>query len=300
MKNLKRIVKKEEKKMKKWHFKGTICFFSLLLTSCGYSLRELYKSDEYNTPIFENNFYRLKAKEFEGAREVENRNLEYEHDYVFTSLSDAHYSGPEMTVEKKEDHSLCMSMYDKTFKYGMISKLFDGWWECGGRHERARVQIDENGFTTAFNKQCRQRPSYFMMSLQNAVGKVNAPDSRFDADKCYCDVTLHVTFYMLDNHTYTSKTYSYDINNKKNNSNDYSYFGFKLDDSIDITSCKGIGVSYTLNKIEYRNGAIIEDRTHKYNGEIIQEILDDGTTIEYSYNHALWIYEIFMADSTWH
>ena len=270
----------------KRHYKGMICFLSLLLTSCGYSLRELYKNDEYNTPIFENNYYRLKAKEFSNATEEENRYLEYEHDYVFTSLNDAHYSGPEMDIVKKEDHSLCMSNYDKSFKYGMISKLFDGWWECGGLYERARIQIDEDGFSTAFTKQCRQRPSYFMLSFQNAVGRRNDPENRYDVDKCYCDITMHVTFYMLDEHKYTSKTYSYDIENKKNNSNDYSYFGFKLDDNIDITSCKGIGISYTLNKIEYRDGGIIEDRTQTYNSSQI--------------GHALWIYEVLMADSTWH
>ena len=275
-------------------FKSLIVLASIALTSCGYSLKEVYAHDSYNSPLFENNYYRKFSDALKDAQPVENRTLTRENDFVFEGLNDSNYLLLESNEENRLsashyfDRSLGMAKIDDSFKYGIMSKLFDGWWECGGHYELARIQIDTEGFSHSFTKQCRQEPGYFMMSFQNSVGYRYDAQNRYvsnskaKGESLVCDITLNINFYMLNSNIYTKKTYSYNIAGKEANCNDYCFFGFKIKDNIDISTCKGISFDYKINSIIY-NG---EDKTEEFNGDEI--------------GHALWIYEVYMPNSTWH
>ena len=290
----------------KSHFKFSLLLTTVLLTGCGYRLKELYSASDYNSIYYGYNYYRHKVDDFKGANTTK-ISLTNEGNYVFTSLKDSNYT---RFVENKEsisghilDNSISMIKIDDSFKYGMTSKLFDGWWECGGRFEEARIQMDEDGFDVLFDKQCRQNPQYVVLSFQNALGDIRGErftnynsKERFPTVNAVCDITLSINFYLLENNQYKCISCSYDINDRKANSSDYVFFGFELDDSIDITNCKGVSFDYTLNSIRVDGIDVTSEYNHKEKD--LESLPDDyGTQV---YGHSLWLYELYLADSTWH
>lgn len=280
---------------------------SLLVTSCGYRLKELYNSNDYNSIYYSENYVRTKVDDFKGASRKEIK-LDQEDNYVFTSLSNPHYtrylSDPDQSVYKHLfDKTISMIQIDDSFEYGMNSKLFDGWWECGSHNEKARIQIDEDGFDMKFEKQCRQRPDYLILSFQSAIGDIRdksfkqyKANERYPKENLSCEVTLNIDFYLLENNKYSCISCSYDIEERKCNQLDFVFFGFELGDKINLSLCKGVSISYKIKSI--KNGE--EDVTEKYNHKMEDLEGLDKNTSEKVYGHALWLYEFYLANSTWH
>ena len=281
------------------------------LTACGYSLREIYDGNAYNSGVFAENYYRDWDEAIkEGSNKVtvkEDIRLEKEKHHVFTSYKDSNFQYCEKNYDSYvyDDQILLeegdtpaygdqkkLSSIDDSFKYGYVSKLFDGNMFCNGRYQLARVQIDEGGFGKLLNKELSQFDFFamnFKASLDYTYRSFFKTESKID---------LHIGFYLKSgDDSYTLKTVSYVIDNVPTNSTDghdenhYTFFGFKLDkEYIDIERCCGISVTYDLL-----------DVTGRYRDEGSSTVVMDFNELKSAgVDHALMIYEILLPNSTWH
>ena len=147
----------------------------MLLTGCGYGLKEIYEGDVYISTDYNRNFYREWNDEINYKKEnnqVENDEQEiYQLDKVtnkvFTNYNDPNFQELQPDYEsysytsdiyepqekKSYGQSFKLSKTEQSFRYGYISKLFNGQMFCNGSYEIARVQIDEDGFGMKFNKE---------------------------------------------------------------------------------------------------------------------------------------------------
>ena len=281
-----------------------------VLTSCGYALREVYDGDAYNHPLFEANFYYGKADAFDPespnykVKSISNHDLDKNEDMVFCcsdTLNDDNFKALERgTFNNVFDFSDAnyLSNIENSFKYGYASKLFDNWPECGGRYEKARIQIDNNqrkgGFNAKFNKECDNAP-YTAFIFQNGVGKRDASgDERFkDILRCNCTIDLTIGFFIRTDEgkgeeTYRLDNYKYQISGFYNNCSHYCFFGFSLE-NIEIARCQGISISYDVVSIieEKKVGQTTEyiDHTAEYNSDQI--------------GHCIYAYEMWFPHSSW-
>lgn len=307
----------------------TISIFSCLaLSSCGLELREVYQGNAYNSPIFEENFYRVWDERIDSSKpnnKIKSETvieLDETQDYVFTSFykgyervqRDDPYADIDTGVTKLEPSinllrndrninnyryvpsyfgfdvnyleelnakalygdSFKLSSYDSSFKNGYLSKLYDGKMFCLGRHQLARVQIDEGGFGTLFNKQSDDLSnSYFAVNFKasNDFTQKDNPTERH-----FSDIKIKVSFYCRDDDKYNKVTYTYPLYNVPSNFSDiklydtYTFFGFKIDTSV-VKNLQGYSIEYELLK-------------------------DDLTTLK-GLDHSLMLYEVLLPYSTW-
>lgn len=295
--------------MKKSLYKLFLLLPVFSLTACGYSLRELYSGNIYNDPVFENNYYRdwdNSIKEGSGklvaSREY---SLSKEVDSVFDSYTSENFS----LVEKEKNKygyydtlqategknpafgdSFKMSSIDSSFKYGYISKLFDGQMFCNGDHQLARVQIDENGFGKLFQKELGQF-DYFAMNFKASFDfTVKSFNSKSNSK-----IKLHVGFYTRNSENkYELTDVTYTLNNVPTNTGDskdrncYIFFGFSLK-NIDISRCCGLSVTYDLL-----------DATAVYPSNEGDVTLNFEQIKSEQIDHSLMLYEVLLPRSTWH
>lgn len=287
------------------------------LTSCGYGLEELYDGDAYNSPIFEKNYYRVWDDELvnnitnPNAEEIE---LDYEENKVFLSYyGDEHFhilepkraesntpdeNNPGLLTYDGIDASVadyyygpnkCLSKIDDSFKYGYISKLFDGQMFCGGKFQLSRVQIDEAGFGKLFEKECVSA-KYFAMNFKASSDYTQKNDNPA-TNNHRSEINLKIGFYLANNNGFEKKVYTYKLQDIEGNLTtksvptntgddrepaycSYIFFGFELGSTIDISRCRGISVSY--------------------------ELLKDPDKENKGLDYALMLYEILLPDSIWH
>ena len=119
--------------MNKKIFRILLFFPALVLTSCGYGLKQIYDGNLYNSPIWENNYYRVYDN---GMKEYPNEYKDItDNDLPFTSFYDDNFKLEEPNVSisdiySEESNSYGMSNamrnVDESFKEGYPSKLFDG------------------------------------------------------------------------------------------------------------------------------------------------------------------------------
>lgn len=300
------------RKSYKWLF--TIPLFAL--TSCGYGLEELYDGDAYNSPIFEKNYYREWDDELVNKitnKDAQDIELDYEKNNVFLSYyGDEHfhklepsraesndpvdghpeyltYDGIDKSVPYYYGPKKCLSNIDDSFRYGYMSKLFDGQMFCGGKFQLSRVQIDERGFGKLFEKECISA-KYFAMNFK-ASSDYTQKETNPATNNHRSEINLKIGFYLENDKGFEKKVYTYKFQDIPENSKtrsvptntgddrepgscSYIFFGFELGETININRCRGISVSYDL----------IKDPDKENKG------LD----------YALMLYEILLPDSTWH
>lgn len=277
---------------------------TLLLTGCGYGLKEVYPGTVYNSPDYYQNFYREWDKNVNYHKDnskVENKEetvyqLDETNDLVFTKFSDANflavqpdrdnYSYPYDIYEPLDGklsygQTFALSKNEQSFKYGYTSKLFNGQMFCNGTYEIARVQIDESGFGMEFSKEIEQY-SYFALNFKASLDyRKNGESTNIPSH--YSSVNLIVNFYCkTDNQKYHRVPVQYQIDNIATNSpetlfgENYVFFGFSLE-NINIDRCVGVSIEYQLLSDEYKNAHPDEEWTH-----------------------CLLLYELFLPNSTWH
>lgn len=280
---------------------------ALLLSGCGYGLKEIYKGDVYNSVDYYKNFYQEWDNDLNYHKEtskISNKEaapyiLDKEKDSIFTSYNDDNFkkveseadkysyasdmNDPISSDKKSYGQTFALGNNDETFKYGYISKLFNGQMFCNGSYELARVQIDENGFAVKFKKEIRDY-SYFALNFKASL------DYRRDGKSTnlpthLSSINLLINFYLKeDNNTYRRVPVSYQINNIITNGPElmgginYIFFGFSLK-NINISRLCGFSVEYDLLSDEYKD---------------LPEQADKGWT------HCLLLYEMFLPKSTWH
>lgn len=288
---------------------------ALCLTSC-IDPNEVYEQDAYNNPIFTENYYRIYPKEirpidsendsnnitidnvnhkeiklgasqfvtrYEDAVRFDNDITKLEYDFDESTGTDYDIKG--YGPEKK------LAGIDDQFKYGYISKLFDGRLFCNGNFQLSRVQMDERGFGVLFQKELINKDYFacnFKMAANDAEKKIIVPNhgsNPEDAEQYDSDITLKVTFYLRDGNTYTPQVVSMDIDDvptnrfESNSNSSYVFCAFSLKD-IDLTRCCGFSMSYEL----------------RYNAFIEKTKVEHPDT---RLDHAIMLYEVFLPNSTW-
>ena len=265
---------------------------SLVLSSCGYALKEVYDGAAYNSPVFEENYYRVWNSKIDERSDKNSitttttREIK-ETDFVFTKYTDstvARVDPDTKTLNYVDDYpshdeskigvgygpTKRLSLLDNSFRYGYVSKLFDGQLFCNGKYQIARTQIDESGFGVLFEK---ETPSldYFAINLKGAVDYTT--DIKVGAH--FSNVDLKVSFYCKNDKGYDKKTFTYNLDvgtNIAENPNSYTFFGFKVNER-EVSRVQGISVEYELKNDDY--------------------------VTAYELDHSLLIYEILLPNTTW-
>lgn len=282
---------------------------SIILTGCGYAYKDAYKADKYVSSNYLENYYDVWDEKIDKQSEnclissTTERAVTNE-DNLFLSYNSDNF----LNVERDRDSLYFDSMhedeetfgkqrrlsnYDSSFKYGIISKLFDGRTFCEGHYERARVQVMpqnkeiegynyRSGFGYLFEKEC-QTASYFAVSFRCATNPKPT-----NTTNCLSDIDFFVSFYLNDlKGGYTKNTYSINVpdattNNGGNyNNKGYTFLGFELGKNIDISLCAGFSIEYKVNDTYVMEG-------------------DTKKSVDQTCAHSLMLYEVFLPNSIWH
>ena len=290
--------------MMKNKFKLLFIAPALLLSACGYGLKEIYPGSVYTSVDYYQNFYREWDDEINYHSEkskVDNLSedayqLNKENDHVFTKFGEENFAYNQPDYEKYSytsdiyeppegklsyGQTYALSKTEPSFKYGYVSKLFNGQMFCNGNYEISRVQIGEEGFGMKFNKEL-DKHSYFALNFKASIdyrrdGKnTNVPNHN-------SQINLIINFFCkTDTQTLHRVPVSYVIDNVKTNASEtidgsnYIFFGFDLS-NIKIDRCVGVSIEYQLLSDEYIDA---------HPGE--------------GWTHCLLLYEFFLPNSTWH
>ncbi len=301
-----------------------LLFPSLVLTSCGYGLKEVYEGIPYNSTEFTENYYRVWDKSIDYRQEqnkitktLETRILEQEKDKVFVKpfagegfetdyenfkICEKNWSGYEYGLDKREPDNgkkaygpaVKLSAIDQSFNYGVASKLFDGQIFCNGDYQLSRTQVgstnlgDFGGFGVRFAKECTYS-EYFMCNFKCSY----VTNESQNLGLCSSSFTLKLSFYLKNDNGFTRVPVEYDIVNAPTNSGDgdryngYMCFGFKLHQENDdalLDLNRLAGISF-----EY------ELKQINYGGAPV-DLHPDNLTVY----HSIMLYEISLPYSTWH
>ena len=336
----------------KRHLKSKSILLLLIpaLSACGYSLREIYPGSVYNSAIFAENYYNVWDKKLDesktGHSVVDGEKRALPIDRYFTRWDDSLFKNYEEDWDsyyyamrgKGQDiydgkynfgYHNRLSNIDSSFKYGVISKLFDGQAFCHGDYTKARVQVApkhetdvpgyhidtdyRSGFAHLFSKQYSGGSTYFAFNFKASI-EMNqqmiewlgfTSSSGLDTfDNCLADITIDVNLYIKDGTHYVKNTYSLDVDNVHCNGGGisdtdvdvYSFVGFPLNvlgDEINIDNLVGVGFEYKLNSVH-------DTRRQKRSGEAFTDDEFIKKMEEFDLHYGLWLYEIFMPHSTWH
>lgn len=276
---------------------------ALLLSACGYGLKEVYPGSVYNSVDYNENFYREWNKDINYHSEdskVDNLSedvyqLNTENDHVFTKFGDANFVYNQIDHDKYSyisdiyepldgklsyGQTFALNKTEPSFKYGYVSKLFNGQMFCNGNYEIARVQIDESGFGMKFNKEI-EKYSYFALNFKASLDyRRNGESTNIPSHDSKVNLIINF-FCKADNQKIHRVPVSYVIDNIKTNASEtidgsnYIFFGFDLT-NIKIDRCVGVSIEYELLKDEY-----------------ITAHPDEG------WKHCLLLYELFLPGSTW-
>lgn len=275
----------------------------IALSSCGYRVPDLVDGDMYNSPIFEKNFYREHDNKLVNAKQGQAVTLDDDKDKVIFNFEELKKLDPtastvhEYTPTQYGEH-YNLSSVDASFKYGYLSKLYNGAMVCGGRYQLSRVQIDTNGFSQKFIKESSNSKAldYFALSFRASTdnpnpcyAKVGQPEKAKHADSELfhnSTVTLTVSIYTKnDKEEIVKNDFTHDVAFDNSSTNrgsgtwskdTYRFYAFSLA-NYNLTRVCGIGMTYT------------------YNDELVQYNNEKGVNMLYS----LMLYEVFFPYSEW-
>ena len=301
--------------MKKSVFKILLIAPALVVSSCGYGLKEVYSGIPYNTTDFFKNYYNVWNDNINPYKEgnkitvlKDSYELDETKDKVFRRLSDANFKDCDdswstyaYTYDKVEPDdgtkaygpAVKLSSYDSSFKYGVTSKMFDGQMFCNGDYANARTQVkpmnqdqddSQGGFGVLFSKESNDA-SYFMMNFKCSV--VLKDNQNLSGARS--NLKLKLGLFMRNETGYTYQPLTYTIDNIPTNSGDdhsappfsmrndmYVCFGFSLK-NFDTDRLVGFSVQYEKISDTY------------------SETNPDQTTY-----HAIMLYEVSFPKTTWH
>ena len=291
--------------------KNSKCIFYLLpliacISSCGYDLKEVYRQDAYNSPVFEENYYTnydskinpdnennairdVFLQEIDDSFSVSTTYEEAKANGIDEDMSkDIEYTASDGTTkvyhgldyiydfDEKKDYgpNKRMNKVDSIFSYGYLSKLYDGQMFCNGYYQLARVQINERGFGVLYEKEMTSC-DYIGISFKASVDYTN-PEIHVPSHTC--KFRFYISFYKRDGSKFdVVKTY-FDFENVLTNHGEpanrehYLFYAFKLD-QLNLERIAGYSLSYDLIEDEY--------------------------TTNYGLQHSLMIYEVLLPNSTW-
>ena len=271
------------------------------LTSCGFYSDKLVPGSKYNSPIFEENYYRHWDSELKKARCEEEVDVTDSKIIEFSKLEqiDPNFALPGH-VESPEEYGAAyrMSDVDDSFKYGYQSKLFDGQMVCGAQdghvqyaYQLGRVQVDSNGFSARFDKESsglHYFAMHFKATTDNTIdcypvgSDIISPVSDPTHDKALfhnSTIRLNTTLYTktskgIVGHPFVATVEIKSTDAYHHGTNDghyYLFYAFDLSE-YQLSRLIGVSVSYT----------ILEDK-------------EKGIDLDY----ALMLYEMFFPYTAW-
>ena len=301
-------------------FKLLLIAPAILTTSCGYGLKEVYSGIPYNSTNYFENYYNVWDKRInpnaEGNEFTDIREEHYldDNDKVFTTTKDANFkycepnwdtyaytydkSEPSDTSLKAYGPAVCMTKLDDSFKYGVVSKMFDGQMFCNGDFQMSRTQVEpinqggDKGFGILFSKE-GGNATYFMMNLKcSLVHKDNQ-----NLPTYYSDLTIKLGIVLKNDTGYTYVPLKYDIEKVPTNSGDdhaiepyngryslYKCFGFSLE-NVETERLIGFTLQYQYNDIFTYSSS-----TKQYYPAVFTEDI----------YHSIMLYEVSFPRTTWH
>ena len=291
-------------------FKLLLIAPTLVLTACGYGLKEVYEGIPYNSTNFFENYYNVwdkKINPYESNNKITETKEMHEindQDSVFTSIHDLAFRDcdddwgvysytydKELPIDgtKAYGPTVALSNYDNSFKYGVASKMFDGQMFCNGDYANARTQVqsindgENKGFGVLFSKECNDA-SYFMMNFKCSVILEDNQNLKSGTS----NLKINVSFILKNNIGYTYVPTTYVVNNVPTNSGD-QHFIPPFSERESMYTCFGFSVAnLNLNRLV---------------GFTIQyEKLSDTVSPSYSEQsyHAMMLYEVSFPHTTWH
>ena len=289
----------------------------VLLTSCGYDLKEVYANDAYNNPIFEENYYDLydyhidksspnntisgtntiePSVYYRSYEELEASGLDknvfssgegtnkvsglmYDADYKADPELIADFNDPNLDLSKKGyGPSYKLNRVDDIFSYGYISKLFDGNMFCNSLFQLSRVQLNEKGFGTIFTKEMVVNAPYLALNFKSAVNDKNGSA----IGPHYSSINFSFSFYSKNGSSFSETKFVFDLNDIPTNpmeSHSSSAYTFLVLPlaEYNLSRIAGFSMSYEL-----KSDTIIDTASNK----------DD-------YQYAIMLYEVLLPNSSW-
>ena len=227
--------------------KGIFVLLSLILTSCGTSLSTLVPYSTDHSASWNNNYYSYFNASLK-YKEIVQTTLNRTANKVFTSYQDTNFKTlePNYSLYSYDDDfdkeygygpHFKLSNINNEIKEGFASKLFDGQLFCHGYYEKARVQINETGFSSSFYHQL-ESASYLYLNFKSAIDFKSYKSVMEHTD----DVTIIITFY-----SDKAYQYSYSLTGvPANYSEGYVFYGFSLE-GLNIQGATDFSISYKLD-----------------------------------------------------
>lgn len=265
------------------------------LASCA-KTNLLYGENAYNSPVFDKNYY----DEWDGVDQLDKK-LQDNYGFI-TNFScddyvpkDSKEKVKEVYVngktqkgyywngdkEKQFGYNHNLSKIEKSFNYGITSKLFDGRVRCESLYQKSRVQVNSTGFAMYFPKMLTSA-EYLGIGCR---GGSDYPDQRFSNNKL--NIQLTWSFYIhLSNEKYNKVSYIVDAQIPVDNGGNTAFINF----SIPHHEIPGaVAMSLTWKCTDAAKLAEHPDLTDNYKTK-------DKTK---KHHLALMLYEVFIGDSTW-
>lgn len=263
-----------------------LLFTVFALVSCA-KTEKLYGANEYNSPIFDENYYTdwdgidSLGDKIESKESISPSNLKFSSSAKFKFAGDDTeyiWSGDK---EEEFGYNHNLSDIEKKFSYGVTSKLFDGRVRCEGLYQKSRVQLDKTGFAMFFPKQLIKATKYLGFACR---GGTDFPDQRFA--KPNLKVDFNWSFYIhQDNGKYAVKTFAIHnaeipVDNGGNTA--FVYFQPYLPEDYFYEISGAVGMSLTWQCVDESMSLF--------------PVTDDYTDKEK--NHlSLMLYEVFIGDN---
>jgi len=207
---------------------------------------------------------------------VSNTDSTYFADWNAQDPSDEEYLGVSF------GRTLCLGKTDEVFKYGVMSKLYDGQLHCLGAYSKARVQLTSDGYTTRFPKTLVSADYLVLCGrwADNSIG-LNSNDS------VVSDIT--VSFFKENGSSVEALDVTMDAIpfERNNGGSSTTLFGLKFSDALssyDLSGVIGMGLSYSN----------VQDPVYTSEQVVYSNERKDGVI-----NSALMLYEVMLLNSTW-
>ena len=268
----------------------------IFLSSCGFNSAYLVKGNQYNSPVFSENYYTHWDDELKNAQAGLSKDVDAISDFDDLYTIDQNMIEDLSTLKQKymfaDDYAMDYKMnnIDESFNYGYQSKLFDGQVECLGYYQLARVQIYDSGFSMRFAKESSEL-SYFAMQFKattdntvdcypidsDTISEAGSPSH--DTNLFHSStIKLNIGVYTKDGNDIKKNTFSsIVVNENTNRGSAYIFHAFDLKE-YNLSRCVGLSVDYE----------ILEDK-------LVSQNKEKGINLDYS----LMLYEIFLPYTSW-
>ncbi len=264
------------------------------LSGCS-KTNELYGGSEYNSPIFDENYYTL-WNGVENLNVTETQQIN-KNPYVHAErgevilkneLTGENFNPKKYTFDGIEEeqfgYKYNLSKTEEKFSYGILSKLFDGRVRCEGLYQKSRVQLDKSGFAMFFPRVLGET-KYLAFAARGGSDFPSGQELSRDGTS-FVYMNFDWSFYVsLENDAYKKVTYHMEnIAVPTDAGGDTTLVSFMPVGEVFGELYNAVGMSLTWSSNDPR----LDSR----------DCVDDYTNKE-KHHLALMLYEVFIGESIW-